>query len=112
MTKSPGLGGVPPNPPAARIRAALVNPPDPCSSDNSRLLPPLGLGYIASVARLRGHHVDVFDLALEVNPPLNLLQAKGIFDSYDVYGFSTYSDTVTNTVALASRIKQQCPDAL
>jgi radical SAM superfamily enzyme YgiQ (UPF0313 family) len=64
------------------------------------------------VARLRGHHVDVFDLALEVNPPLNLLQAKGIFDSYDVYGFSTYSDTVTNTVALASRIKQQCPDAL
>lgn len=99
----------PPNPDPARTRAALVNPPDPSSSDNFRLVPPLGLGYIASFARAHGHHVDVFDLALHLRPDARWLGEAGLFDAYAVYGFTTYSDTFLTTADLAREVKRVVP---
>jgi radical SAM superfamily enzyme YgiQ (UPF0313 family) len=101
---------VPPNPTESRLRAALINPPDPSSSDNLRLVPPLGLGYVASYARCRGFHVDLFDLALDLEPTDAFMTSIGAYDGYDVYGVSTYSDTFPSALAIAGLLKRAAPD--
>ena len=103
---------IPDNPVNPLTRSALVNPPDPSSPDNYRLVPPLGLGYIASHARRHGHHVDLFDFSLDLAPGLEFLEKVGLFDRYDAYGFSTYSDTFSHTIECVRLVRQRCPAAL
>ena len=49
----------------------LVNPP--WQFRDYIKLPPLGILYLASYLRDHGHEVDVLDLNLEVNNPVNFL---------------------------------------
>jgi radical SAM superfamily enzyme YgiQ (UPF0313 family) len=94
------------------IRAALVNPPDPSSSGSSRLVPPLGLGYVAAFAESAGFHVDLFDFALNLKPDAPFLRSTGLFDGYDVYGITSYTDGVDSAVGLASLVRAANPRAL
>lgn len=108
-----GVCRAPDNPAASRIRAALVNPPDPSSSDAwGRWIPPLGLGYVAAVARLHGFHVDVFDFARDLALDDRLLTRSGLFDPYQVYGLSTYTEIWHSAVDVFRRIRAHCPRAL
>lgn len=99
----------PPNPPHPRSRIALVNPPDPTSADGSRLTVPLGLGYLASEARARGHHVDVHDLAVDVDPTPADLAAAGLLGGYDVVGLTTYTETFLATMAIVDAVLAAAP---
>lgn len=48
---------------------------------------PIGLAYIAPIARQRGHHVEILDLALEKDP-LPLLRRRLAERKWDLAGFS------------------------
>ncbi|HEX8053450.1 MAG TPA: radical SAM protein [Thermoleophilaceae bacterium] len=100
---------VPPNPAQPRLRVALINPPDPTSSDDGRSFPALGLGYVAAFARVRGFHVDLFDFALDLDPDLDFLDRVGALDGYDVYGVSTYSDTLPSALTVAAALRRGAP---
>ncbi|WP_395687411.1 B12-binding domain-containing radical SAM protein [Caenimonas koreensis] len=92
------------------LNVALVNPPDPQSAGNERLMPPLGLGYIASYARAIGHDVDLFDYALDLDVSEEYLQKTGLFGKeYAVYGISTYTDTFAQGIKLAEKIRKNRP---
>lgn len=99
----------PPNPRHPRSRVALVNPPDPTSADGSRLTVPLGLGYLASEARGHGHHVDVFDLAVDLDLTPGDLAAIGLLDGYDVLGLTTYTETFLGTMAIVDAVLASSP---
>lgn len=108
-----GVCRAPENPVAPRLRVALVNPPDPSSSDAwARWIPPLGLGYVASVARLHGFHVDVFDYARDLSLDDRLLDRSGLFEDYQVYGLSTYSEIWHSAVNMFRRIRARAGKAL
>lgn len=100
----PALRTAPSNPVDARSRIALVNPPDPTSADGSRLTVPLGLGYIASAARARGHHVDIFDFSTALDLDERYLSDVGLLDGYDVVGFTTYTETFLRTIEVADAV--------
>jgi radical SAM superfamily enzyme YgiQ (UPF0313 family) len=104
----PGIAGIP----VPAVRAALINPPDPSSSDNSRLVAPLGLGYLAAFAEKAGFHVDVFDLALDLAPDVDFLKLIGVFDDYQVYGITTYTESFQSAVQLAKLIRKERPRSL
>lgn len=99
----------PANPVHPRSRIALVNPPDPTSADGSRLTVPLGLGYLASEARARGHHVDVHDLSVDVDPSPADLAAAGLLGGYDVVGLTTYTETFLATIAIVDAVLAASP---
>jgi radical SAM superfamily enzyme YgiQ (UPF0313 family) len=69
----------------------LVNPP--WQFRDYVKLPPLGVLYLASYLRDHGHQVDVLDLNLEINDPLNFLSesmAKIKHYSPDIIGVSSF----------------------
>lgn len=101
----------PGNPACPRGRAALINPPDPSSSETrNRWIPPLGLAYIASVARTHQFHVDLFDFSRELFLSAQTLEDSGCFN-YAVYGISSYSETWAATVEMIAKIRSRCPTA-
>ena len=102
----------PKNPLLSKLRVALVNPPDPSSSDNARLSQPLGLGYVAAHARERGFHVDIFDLALDPVSESTIHSCGLASGKYSVVGASTYSDNFADTIRLLGWIKSSNPDSV
>ncbi|NUP14336.1 MAG: radical SAM protein, partial [Polyangiaceae bacterium] len=107
-------GGLPApkNPKQPRLRAALFNPPDPTSSETrNRWIPPLGLAYVASVARNHAFHVDLFDFSRELRLDVDTLERAGSFD-YRVFGISSYTETWSSTLQLVAAIRARVPDAI
>lgn len=103
----------PENPVPPLLNAALVNPPDFSSSDSwNRWIPPLGLGYVASVARKYGFHIDLFDISRNLNLEDEFLKEIGFFDDYAVYGISTYTEIWASALDVARRIRRYAPNAV
>ncbi|HEX8772694.1 MAG TPA: radical SAM protein [Pyrinomonadaceae bacterium] len=100
-----------PAPGTELLRAALLNPQDSSSADGFRVMPPLGLGYLASVARAHGFHVDIFDFAAAERLDEESLIRCGLLE-YEVYGISSYTETFTDAVKLARLLRRRRPDAL
>lgn len=73
---------------------------------------PLGIMYLASVARRLGHEVDLLDLRIvaneEVKPRLDALMAS----KPGVIGFSAHSHHATTVRRLSAYVRRQEPDAL
>lgn len=106
------FGDAPKNPPNPKLRTALINPPDPSTSDNSRLSLPLGLGYIASISRQHGHHVDIYDFALDFDI-CKMFENSGLLrGNYQIFGISSYTDNFQTTIHLSSHIKKMIPGAI
>lgn len=85
----------------------FVQTPCPDLADD-RLEPPLGLLYLATVVRDRGHRTEIVDLSSVAEAQLD----AHVPDGYDVYGFSTYSVTYARTCRVAARVRQRNPAAL
>lgn len=80
----------------------------PCDAVNDdRLEPPLGILYLAGVARDEGCTVQVIDLAS--CPQIDL--AAEVPDGFDVYAFSTYTVNFSVTHALAAAVRERNPSA-
>lgn len=89
------------------ISACLVH--TPCRDVNDdRLEPPLGLLYVAAMARRAGARVQVADLS--AHDPEGLEEA--IPQGFDVYGFSTYTVNYGLTLQLAQAVRRRNPSAL
>lgn len=81
----------------------------PCDAVNDdRLEPPLGILYLAGVARDEGCSVRVIDLASRGQADL----AAEVPVGFDVYGFSTYTVNFRVTLALADAVRVRNPRAL
>lgn len=99
-----------PNPVGTDLRVALVNPPDASAGAERRALPPLGLGYVAAVARAHGFWTDIIDFVAERDISLDLVRRAGL-DTYDVIGIGTYTATFGDSVAVARAVKMAQPRA-
>lgn len=103
----------PSNPEAPWMRVALVNPPDRTSSSGIRITPPLGLGYLAAVTREAGCRADIFDFVLETGESTSFIdESRIVADKYDVYGYTTYSETFLDTTELIRKVKNERPKAV
>jgi anaerobic magnesium-protoporphyrin IX monomethyl ester cyclase len=95
--------------PAKRdLRIALVNMPVPEIEDDRRQ-PPGGLVCLGTYAALFHYDVTLHDLSgsrLKVEDMCSLLPEA------DVFGFSTYTVTYQNTVALVKELRRRQPEAL
>ncbi|HSR53274.1 MAG TPA: radical SAM protein [Acidobacteriota bacterium] len=70
---------------------------------------PIGLAYIAPIARRNGHHVDIIDLALEEDAD------QALFDKleeceWDVAGFSCMTAEFEGSETAARKLKQRRPE--
>lgn len=101
----------PENPARPKLRVALVNPPDPAADLDSRVGPPMGLGYVAAMARMHGHEADIFDLVAGMGMDTMGLCAAGLLDNYDVYGFGTYTESFVETMRILNCIRMVNPGA-
>ncbi len=70
---------------------------------------PIGLVYIAPIARKRGHHVEILDLALESEPE-PVLQAKLRERKWDVAGFSCMTAEFEGAEIAARQVKSYDPE--
>ena len=101
----------PDNPVRRKLKVALVNPPDPAADLDSRVSPPMGIGYVAAMARARGHHVDIFDLVAGMGIDTPALREAGLLDDYDVYGFGTYTESFMETMRILNCVRTENPKA-
>lgn len=62
------------------------------------ILPPMGIGYIASTLRDAGHAVDVVDFNIKKNEKID-------FDKYDVVGISMDTNRFKNGISIAREAK-------
>lgn len=92
------------------MHLCLIHSPCP-ALDDDRLEPPLGLMYLAAVARALGHVVHLADLAgMTIQAGETLV--NDIPSDCDVYGFSTYSVSYATTLRLVTAVRNRNPDAL
>ncbi|MBZ5621014.1 MAG: B12-binding domain-containing radical SAM protein [Acidobacteriia bacterium] len=107
MASVPSFDSAPTLPTIRDISACLVH--TPCRDVNDdRLEPPLGLLYVAALARGAGARVEVADLS--AHDPEGLEAA--IPPGFDVYGFSTYTVNYALTLQLAQAVRRRNPSAL
>lgn len=90
------------------MKVALINSPVARRSPHSRLAPPLGLAYIASVLRMEGHEVSAVDFNVS---GLNLKRVDLLleWEKPEVVGLSAYTETYPNALAIARRVKELAP---
>lgn len=72
-------------------------------------MPPLGLGYIASCAHVKGHHVALLDLSVEPDPGQALENALAA-SRPQVVGISCVTSTFNTALRIAQKVKQQNPE--
>ncbi|HEY3317773.1 MAG TPA: radical SAM protein [Coriobacteriia bacterium] len=93
------------------MKILLVNAPVTVTNAHARLSPPLGLAYIASALRHEGHRVSAVDFNVS---GLDLARLTGIieYELPDVVGISAMTETYTNGLAIARRIREVSPSAV
>lgn len=69
---------------------------------------PIGLAYIAPMARQRGHHVEILDLAIEKEPE-RCLRAKLAERKWDLAGFSCMTAEWDGAAIAARQVKDYDP---
>jgi anaerobic magnesium-protoporphyrin IX monomethyl ester cyclase len=74
-------------------------------------MPPLGLGYIASCAQVKGHHVALLDLNVEPDPRQALQNALEA-SRPEVVGISCVTSTFNTAMGIARSVKQQNPESV
>lgn len=93
----------------------LINPPWKIKKDNlwariGGVLPPLSLGYIASVLRNDGHHVELLDMnALSI--PVEDLQKHVSGKKYDWIGITATTNLISNAYRIADSARVMFPEA-
>jgi anaerobic magnesium-protoporphyrin IX monomethyl ester cyclase len=81
----------------------------PCPKlENDRLEPPLGLLYLATIAKIYRYETKLLDLS---SVEMEHIEEK-IPNGYDVYAFSTYSVNYNLTKEIAKTIKNNNPSSL
>ena len=88
------------------MKVALCYPPTQAVT----VMPPLGIGYLASVSQAAGFRTDIYDLARRQLPPRQLPD-KLASKSYDVIGLSVSTPNYNPALDLARRIRKACPRA-
>lgn len=87
----------------------LLNAPVTVRNEHARLTPPLGLAYIAAALDERGFSVGAVDLNVS---GLNLRRIDAIleYDRPAIVGISAMTETYTNALAIARRVKETAHD--
>jgi len=80
------------------MKINLIIPPDPFLGDDKRN-PPLGLLYLAAVARAAKHNIEITDLRGRRDPTENLINTS------EVYGFTSSTPSYYNVLNLARILK-------
>lgn len=75
---------------------------------DDRLEPPLGMLYMATLARSRGYDARIVDLSADESVDL----VDRIPDGCEIYGFSTYSVNYGKTRELAAAVRRRNPGAV
>lgn len=88
----------------------LVNAPvgEVSAATHAALHPPLGLGYIGSVLRERGHSVSARDLNVTGMNPAVVKRAINQSDA-DILGVSAHTETYPNALKIAQKAKEEFP---
>lgn len=87
------------------MKVLLVTPPPPLR-ERYFATPPLGLMYLASALRFRGHHVkilDSFSFGREIESLSNVLKRE-IFDIVGISGMSLQHNTILKTAEICKKI--------
>lgn len=85
------------------MRLLLIQPPAQPPGDRSVLLPPLGLAYLAAVAREAGHAVDLID-ARAARMNTDALRAAAPAGRYDLIGLTGTSPAAEGLAAAAAAL--------
>ncbi|MBO8126886.1 MAG: B12-binding domain-containing radical SAM protein [Firmicutes bacterium] len=90
------------------MNIALINSPVSVRSPHSRLAPPLGLAYIASVLQANGFSVSAIDFNIS---GLNLRRVDRLvkIERPAVVGISAHTETYCNALKIAHRLKVNDP---
>ena len=98
------------------MKICLINPPDISKMEedheycySSHNIPHIGLGYIASVLKANGKHVDIIECMGE-QLSLQVLHKRLMSEDYDMVGISSYQYNIHNTAKIAARIKAAKPN--
>jgi radical SAM superfamily enzyme YgiQ (UPF0313 family) len=86
------------------MRILLINSPVSRPSPHARVSPPLGIAYLASYLRERGHEAHLLDLNVSGYNPKRVDLVLGRVRP-QVVGVSAYTETYPNAVALAAQAK-------
>jgi radical SAM superfamily enzyme YgiQ (UPF0313 family) len=90
-------------------RIALVNPS--VGYSDRRKSKPIGLAYVGTYLRSRGHEVVGFDFGDSPTSPREL-STEHALDAFAVVGFSVYNESLAPTIEHARWIKERNPAAL
>lgn len=90
------------------MRVLLINPPSP-QPEHYFMSPPLGLMYLASILRAKGHKIKILDLfSFEENYSklLEILKTQ-LFDVVGITGMSFQHNTILKTSALIKKVNPE-----
>ena len=92
------------------MRVTLIKPRNPNIHD-SAVIPSVGLGYLCTQVRRRGHDVEILDAVKERWSPEQLI-AELHKKRSDVYGISCFSNTFQAGIHIAHAVKSHEPASL
>ncbi|MDI6872595.1 MAG: radical SAM protein [Bacillota bacterium] len=91
------------------MKIVLINSPVRRRSPHSRLAPPLGLAYIASVLLMEGYEVSAVDFNVS-GLNLNRVDRLVEVEKPALVGISAHTETYPNALQIARRIKAKAPE--
>ena len=84
------------------MKVLLVSPPgSDIFAKTGAQLPPLGLAYLAAVARQHGHHIEILDMGIET-----VRLSTDYFRRFDVVGITVDTPRYFNAVDIATMAKE------
>ena len=87
------------------MRIALVNPPSPFLT-NERVMPNIGIVRVATQLKQKGFNVDIHDFAGRKPEEIRKISRE-----YSLYGFSSTTPQMPQTMKLFNLLKQDNPNA-